>query len=82
MKRVFVRPAGRGQRLGEAITRRLIADARAFGYRSVRLDTLPFMHTAQALYESLGFVDCAPYPIEMPEAFRMHVRYMALTLES
>ena len=82
LKRVFVRPAGRGQRLGEAITRRLIADARAFGYRSVRLDTLPFMHTAQALYESLGFVDCAPYPIEMPEAFRMHVRYMALTLES
>ena len=80
LKRVFVRPSGRGRRLGEAITLRLIADARAFGYRRVRLDTLPFMHTAQALYESLGFVDCAPYPIEMPEAFRSGIRYMALEL--
>ena len=80
LKRVYVRPAGRGHGLGDALTRRLLADARAFGYRSVRLDTLPFMRRAQAIYESLGFVDCAPYPIEMPEAFRAHVRYMALAL--
>jgi len=80
LKRVYVRPAGRGQRLGEALTRRLLADARAFGYRSVRLDTLPFMRAAQAVYESLGFVDCEPYPVEMPEVFRSHIRYMALAL--
>ena len=80
LKRVYVRPAGRGHGLGDALTRRLLADARAFGYRSVRLDTLPFMRRAQAVYESLGFVDCPPYPIEMPEAFRAHVRYMALAL--
>ena len=80
LKRVYVRPSGRGQGLGEALTRRLVDDARRFGYRSVRLDTLPFMRTAQALYESLGFVDCAPYPIEMPEAFRSGIRYMALAL--
>ncbi len=79
LKRVYVRPAGRGRRLGEALARRLVADARAFGYRAVRLDTLPFMHQAQALYETLGFVDCAPYPIEMPEAFRESIRYMQLT---
>ena len=80
LKRVFVQPSARGHRLGEAITRRLVDDARAFGYARVRLDTLPFMHAAQALYESLGFVDCAPYPVEMPEAFRTHVRYMELVL--
>jgi ribosomal protein S18 acetylase RimI-like enzyme len=80
LKRVYVQPAGRGQGLGEAITRRLMADARAFGYARLRLDTLPFMGPAQALYESLGFVDCAPYPIEMPEAFRAQVRYMELVL--
>jgi GNAT superfamily N-acetyltransferase len=80
LKRVYVRPAGRGRRLGETITRRLIDDARRFGYRAVRLDTLPFMKTAQALYETLGFVDCAPYPVEMPEAFRAQIRYMALAL--
>jgi ribosomal protein S18 acetylase RimI-like enzyme len=76
LKRVYVRPTGRGHRLGEALARRLVADARMFGYRSVRLDTLPFMGAAQALYEAMGFVDCAPYPVEMPEAFRAHIRYM------
>ena len=80
LKRVFVRPAGRGHGLGEAIATRLVADARAFGYRRVRLDTLPFMGTAQALYERMGFVDCAPYPIEMPEAFRSGIRYMERAL--
>ena len=80
LKRVYVRPAGRGRGLGETITRRLVDDARAFGYRSLRLDTLPFMGAAQALYEAMGFVDCAPYPVEMPEAFRDRLRYMALAL--
>lgn len=80
LKRVYVRPAGRGHRLGEALARRLVDDARDFGYRTVRLDTLPFMGAAQAVYEALGFVDCAPYPVEMPEAFRAHIRYMALAL--
>ena len=80
LKRVYVRPAGRGQRLGQALATRLVADARAFGYRRVRLDTLPFMGAAQAIYEAMGFVDCAPYPIEMPEAFRDRIRYMALAL--
>ncbi len=80
LKRVYVRPAGRGRRLGEAIARRLVDDARTFGYRRVRLDTLPFMQSAQALYAALGFVDCAPYPVEMPEAFRGRIRYMELSL--
>ena len=80
LKRVYVRPAGRGRRLGEALARRLVDDARAFGYRTVRLDTLPFMGAAQALYEAMGFVDCAPYPVEMPDAARHHLRYMALAL--
>ena len=80
LKRVYVRPAGRGRRLGEAVARRLVDDAREFGYRTVRLDTLPFMRSAQALYQAMGFVDCAPYPVEMPEAFRDRIRYMALAL--
>jgi GNAT superfamily N-acetyltransferase len=80
LKRVYVRPSGRGHRLGEAIATRLVADARAFGYRTVRLDTLPFMQSAQALYVAMGFVDCPPYPVEMPEAFRKHIRYMSLAL--
>jgi carbonic anhydrase len=80
LKRVYVRPAGRGRGLGKALASRLVGDAREFGYGLVRLDTLPFMGDAQALYTAMGFVDCAPYPIEMPAAFRGRVRYMALAL--
>jgi GNAT superfamily N-acetyltransferase len=80
LKRVYVRATGRGKGLGAAIANRLLADAHAFGYRRVRLDTLPFMGSAQAMYEALGFADCAPYPIEMPAAFRGWIRYMDLVL--
>ena len=54
-KRVFVRPAFRGHGLGRAILTRLIRHAEAAGYRTMVADTMPFMHTALALYEEAGF---------------------------
>jgi len=61
IKRVYVRPAGRGRGVGEAMTRALMAAATEAGYARVRLDTAPELHAAVALYERLGFQRIAPY---------------------
>jgi ribosomal protein S18 acetylase RimI-like enzyme len=53
---VDVRPRGEEFGVGRAILTRLVDDARVEGYATVRLETLRFMTTAQALYRSFGLV--------------------------
>ena len=56
-----MRPAGRGLKLGAALSKAILAAAKSAGYRRVRLDTMPFMRSAQALYRELGFREIPPY---------------------
>ena len=61
VKRMYVQPAHRGERWAYRLAEALIVDARAIGYRELKLDTLDWMTEARALYARLGFRECAAY---------------------
>lgn len=62
MKRLFVRPDFRGLKLGQMLIEKVIAEAKAIGYRRMLLDTLPDkMPKAVELYKFYGFRKIPPY---------------------
>ena len=61
IKRLFVREQARGLGVGKALVEAAIQAARDLGYAEIKLDTLPQMQGAIALYKTCGFSPIAAY---------------------
>jgi len=67
MKRLYVKPLFRGQKIGRLLAETVIKAAEDMGYDDMRLDTIPSMKQANMLYTALGFKPIPSYrfnPIE------------------
>jgi ribosomal protein S18 acetylase RimI-like enzyme len=61
IKRLYVRPAGRGLGVGKALVAAIMTAAERIGFEELKLDTLPHLTAAIGLYRAVGFSTIAPY---------------------
>ena len=79
MKRMFVYTQFHGKGVGHTLADAVINEARALGYRTMRLDTSIRQDEARGLYQRLGFKTIEPY-YELPEELRNWLVFMELSL--
>ena len=71
---MYVRHAFRRHGIGRILAEDVITEASKRGYKKMRLDSLPTMREAQALYRSLGFKEIDAYrPNPIPCAVFMEL---------
>ena len=61
LKRFFVKPEFRGNKIGTILLERIITEAKEIGYKHILLDTLPFLTTAIEMYKKAGFYETESY---------------------
>ncbi|MFJ5881259.1 GNAT family N-acetyltransferase [Kitasatospora cineracea] len=61
LKRLYVRPTGRGHGLGRLLLAAAEDAARSLGHARLRLDTMAELAEARALYTAAGYTDIPPY---------------------
>jgi GNAT superfamily N-acetyltransferase len=76
LKRLYVRPEFRGQKIGLQLVARLIEEARKIGYERIVLDSHITMKMAHEIYRSAGFRQVSP-----PDGYPEDVRTVAVFME-
>lgn len=61
MKRLYVTPDFRGERLGEKLISAILEHAKKAGYKEMVLDTIVPFQSAIHLYKKFKFKECEPY---------------------
>ena len=61
MKRLYVRSEFRGEHIGFNLANKIIEEAKLIGYKSILLDTLPFLKSAIKMYKAIGFYEIDKY---------------------
>lgn len=79
VKRLYVPPALRGRRVGEALVTAAVDAAREIGYERLVLDSHHTMTSAHRLYQQAGF-RVVPAPDEFPEELKPLVVFMEMEL--
>lgn len=80
LKRLYVRPACRGNSIGLRLVKAIIEEARSCGYQRLILDSHISMKNAHDIYRQAGFQDVPP-PAGFPEIYRPVVVFMELDLQ-
>ena len=66
MKRLYIVPSHRGEKLGELLAQEIISIAVKMKFKFMLLDTMHEMQAAQKLYQKLGFEKTEPYDHQDP----------------
>ncbi len=61
MKRLFVYPPFHGSGFGKLLSEAIIKQAKEYGYKRMRLDTIDRLHNAITIYRKLGFYEITQY---------------------
>jgi GNAT superfamily N-acetyltransferase len=78
MKRLYLRQEARGLGLGRRLAELTVTAADDIGYRIMRLDTVPKLTTAIALYRDMGFVEVPePEPDGAPDGLLVFEKRLA-----
>ena len=80
VRRMYVKPEERGNKLGLKLMIELIKQAKVYGYEKLYLDSLKKFNHAHALYEDLGFSYISAYDSATTQDMKDNMIFMEMNL--